>query len=132
MLSWKDNEAWRDWMYMVENDYMLVPVVLYAAQITINDTGRQAMVTHIFRSDERQHALCHELGIAYYPTVHSHWRGVDLRSRYLEDAMNEALCDKINEKFKYGRGKKVAIFHNIGAGPHIHLQCPHKKGSWNG
>jgi len=132
MVQFKDRKAWEEWAHLVEGGYMVVPLVLYAEHISMTRFNSGIVITHVFRSDEEQKALCESLGIEYYPTVHSHWRGVDLRSRIYSVARSNELAEAVSQSFVYGRGKRSAIYHNVGAGPHIHLQAPSKKGPWNG
>ena len=57
------------------------------------------------------------------PGVHGQkpCRGVDIRSHYFH--LPEAVVYAINRAWDYGDGKhKVAIYHDVGRGPHIHLQ----------
>jgi hypothetical protein len=61
-------------------------------------------------------------------------RGLDLRSRGYDA---QAVTDKINEHWCYDSERprfKCAIFHNVGRGPHIHLQVHNEthimKGGW--
>lgn len=51
-------------------------------------------------------------------------RGFDLRSYVFDNP--EKICDDINTCFKYDPerpDKKCAIYHDVGNGIHLHLQC---------
>ena len=61
-------------------------------------------------------------------------RAVDLRSHGLDA---HAVCDSINEHWQYDSTRpkmRCAIFHDVGQGPHIHLQVHDRtcivKGGW--
>lgn len=59
------------------------------------------------------------------PGVHGQvpLRGIDLRSTVFDDP--QKICDDINIVWIYDPkrpDKKTAIYHDIGQGPHIHLQ----------
>lgn len=121
-----------EWVHMVEQKMMLVPVVLYVAELSRVQFGKIPVVTSIFRSDDDHRALMERVEMEYRPTVHSHWRGVDLRSWIYEAPEIDALVQAANDRFGYGRGKKVAIYHDVGAGGHFHLQSPAQFGQWAG
>lgn len=120
----------REWAELVAGGYMIVPVVQYVAEASIRMFGKQVVVTSIIRTREEQEALCKQMGVAYYDTVHTLWRGVDLRSTIYKPDEIEILRSMTNKQFEYGRGKKVAVYHDVGAGPHLHLQAPAARGVW--
>lgn len=120
----------REWNQMVTGGYMIVPVVQYVAEASIRLMGKQVVVTSILRTKQEQAELCEKLGVPYYDTVHTLWRGVDLRSRIYTPDEIEVLRSMTNKAFRYGRGKDVAVFHDVGAGPHFHLQAPTLVGTW--
>lgn len=121
----------KEWSEMIAGGMMIVPVVQYVAEASVRLMGKQAVVTSILRTWDEHAVLCRELGVAYYDTVHTLWRGVDLRSRIYTLDEIEILVAMTNKAFAYGRGKKVAVYHDVGAGPHFHLQAPTKVGTWN-
>jgi len=60
-----------------------------------------------------------------YSSVHSTipFRGLDIRSRVFNDP--QGVVDDINRHWTYDpkrSSKKCAIYHDMGRGPHIHLQ----------
>lgn len=56
-------------------------------------------------------------------SVHAYWRGIDLRSRNLNQNKLSFFVDFINRIYPYKKGKiKTAIVHDSGKGEHIHLQ----------
>jgi hypothetical protein len=120
----------REWAELVAGGYMIVPVVQYVAEASIRLMGKQVVVTGIVRTHAEQIALCKELGVPYYDTVHTLKRGVDLRSLIYTGDEIDILLEMTNRQFTYGRGKRCAIFHNVGAGPHFHLQAPSAHGVW--
>ena len=119
-----------DWQRMVTEGMMVVPPVVYAAQILEVMFRKAATVTEVHRSHSEQRALCKRLGIRPYLTVHTYWRGVDLSVKHLTAPQVATVEAMVNERFSYGRGKKVAIHHNVGAGDHIHIQAPAQFGVW--
>ena len=59
-------------------------------------------------------------------------RGLDIRSTVFKNP--QQICDDINKEWIYDDkrpDKKVAIYHNVGKGLHIHLQI-HSNTKWNG
>lgn len=122
----------REWAELVAGGYMIVPVVQYVAEASIRLMGKQIVVTGIIRTQAEQIELCRSLGVAYYDTVHTLHRGVDLRSKVYTGDEIDILREMTNKQFEYGRGKQVAIFHDVGAGPHFHLQAPSARGQWRG
>lgn len=57
------------------------------------------------------------------PGVHGYFRGLDLRCRARE--RGKAIAAAINEEFIYDPDRpwmKVAIYHDVGKGVHLHLQ----------
>lgn len=131
-MNFKTQKEYADWVQMCAGDYAIVPVVTYADNYARMFFTKHLTVTHIFRSDEEQRELYESRGKEYRPSVHSHWRGVDIRVSTLTHSEREDLVGAVNARFSYGRGKVCAIDHDIGAGAHIHLQVPTKKGPWNG
>jgi len=120
----------QDWRYLVEKEAMIVPVVMMAAEWCGRMFGKQLVLTSIHRTEMEHRDMLAGLGIAYYPTVHMYWRGVDLRSWiYTPDEIRK-LETMLNGRFDYGRSKKVAVYHDIGAGVHLHLQVPEMCGVW--
>jgi len=120
----------QEWEEAVAGEKRIIPVVLYAAELSLRLFGKQVVVTGILRTDQEHRALLKRLGIDYYPTVHSFWRGVDLRSWIYTPDERDMLVAAINRRFDYGRGKRCALYHDIGAGGHFHLQTPSEKGAW--
>lgn len=120
----------REWAELVAGGYMIVPVVQYVAEASVRLMGKQPVVTGIVRTHQEQVALCKSLGVEYYETVHTPKRGVDLGSAIYTGDEIDILLEMTNKQFEYGRGKKVAIFHDVGAGPHFHLQAPFARGVW--
>lgn len=124
----------QEWAQAVAAGYMIVPVVTFAAETSLRLFGKQVVITEILRTDAEQRALLAGLRppVEYYATVHSSWRGADIRSRdYTRDEIG-ILRAAINKRFEYGRGKEVALFHDMGAGAHFHLQAPAQFGTWKG
>ena len=120
----------KEWAQLVAGGYMIVPVVEFAAETSVRMFGKQVVVTDILRLKIEQEALCRKLKIAYYDTVHSFWRGTDLRSLIYTAEEIGVMKDMINRQFVYGRGKQVAVYHDVGAGAHFHLQAPFVRGAW--
>lgn len=120
----------REWSELVAGGYMIVPVVQYVAESSIRLFGKQVVVTGIVRTQQEQIALCKELGVPYYDTVHTLKRGVDIRSSIYTGDEIDILLETTNRQFEYGRGKKVAICHDVGKGAHLHLQAPSARGVW--
>lgn len=59
------------------------------------------------------------------PGVHGSFRGLDFRTHYLRTSEIEDLIEKINSRYIYDPKrleKKVLMYHDIGKGPHLHLQ----------
>ena len=51
-------------------------------------------------------------------------RAFDIRSNMFDDP--QAIADDINDAFLYDPDRpdlKVAIYHDTGSGPHLHIQC---------
>ena len=109
---------------------MVAAPVLLAAESSIRLFGKQPVVTSIYRSEAEHRALCARLGVAPYASVHTYWRGVDLRSWIYSDDEIRQLLEIINSRFDYGRSKSVAICHDVGAGRHFHIQAPEADGVW--
>lgn len=120
----------REWVELVAGGFMVVPVVQFIAEASIRLMGKQTVVTGIIRTHAEQMALCRSLGVDYYDTVHTLHRGVDLRSLIYTGDEIDILKEMTNKQFVYGRGKQVAVFHDVGAGPHFHIQAPAAHGQW--
>jgi hypothetical protein len=129
-MLFKTNRQAAEWRVMCEEGTSLVPVVMYAAAHCEARFQKTVVVTEILRTEAEHIALCQRLGIEKYLTVHSFWRGVDLRSRDFTNQEVMLLVNSINARFEYGGGKKVAVFHDVGAGSHVHLQTKTKHGCW--
>jgi len=57
--------------------------------------------------------------------VHGHMRGIDFRTWYLDQTFIDELCDDVNNTWVYDPErpeKEVLIYHDVGRGPHLHLQ----------
>ena len=120
-----------EWKHLVSEGAMLVPVVQYALVVSEEILEKDLIITQVFRSEDEQRQLCERLKINFYRTVHSYWRGVDLRVRIYSEEERLFIRDRINAMFKYRPGKDVAVYHDVGAGAHIHLQAPALHGTWN-
>jgi len=64
-----------------------------------------------------------------YPSVHSTIpvRGMDIRSRVFDDP--QAVADDVNNNWIYDPDRpwlKCALYHDVGRGPHFHLQVSEK------
>lgn len=129
-MKFKKIELEGQWLRMVRMEAMLVPVVCYAAELSSTVLGVEPVVTSVYRSEADHAALLARLGRDYYPSVHMFWRGLDLRSWVYEQDEIDMLVGSLNQRFKYGRGKRVAVYHDVGAGAHLHLQAPEQLGVW--
>jgi len=57
--------------------------------------------------------------------VHGNFRGLDFRTWDLNQIFIDELCDEVNRIWLYDpeRPEKVCLlFHDVGRGPHLHLQ----------
>lgn len=52
-------------------------------------------------------------------------RALDMRSHGYPRHFIDELCEHLNLLFPRSDGKKALIFHDVGAGPHWHLQTPY-------
>lgn len=58
-------------------------------------------------------------------SVHEFGRGADVRTRDWPEGLAIEIRDKVNETFRYDASRpalKSAIWHDVGAGEHLHLQ----------
>lgn len=65
---------------------------------------------------------------AYRPAdkgVHGAYRGLDFRSHGIPQELIDEICYEVNERWMYDPNrpeKKCLIYHDVGRGPHFHLQ----------
>ena len=58
--------------------------------------------------------------------VHKYGRGVDFRTHHITEDEIKTLCEVVNNRWVYDpkRPEKVCLmYHNVGKGPHLHLQA---------
>lgn len=83
------------------------------------------LVSLILWVSHRFDKFCMTSGFRLGPGVHgtSPCRAIDIRSHYYDDP--EDICKEINSHWIYDPerpSKPCALYHDIGYGPHIHLQ----------
>ena len=93
-----------------EYDSSLIEIVMEAIEWMI-DNGEQPTITSAYRPNDSG--------------VHGCGRGVDFRSWTMGKVKVEKLVNYLNDRWIYDIQRpnmKVAIHHDTGRGPHIHLQ----------
>jgi len=108
--------------------WKLVRIIQMIENFCLAKYNYEITITDILRTQEEQDAI-YEYSDKYrekpWKSVHQVWRGVDLRTRDMpSEAINE-ISDMVN-KIQYDPNrpeKKSCIYHNVGAGIHLHLQC---------
>ena len=101
---------------MLSNEYheTLISVSSDVAEWMI-DEGIQPIITSAFRPGD--------IG------VHGCGRGLDYRTWHMTKKQVWDLVAYVNKKWVYDSQRpniKVAIFHDVGRGPHLHLQVHHR------
>ena len=98
--------------------------------------GVPGVITSVYRTREEQDAICDQLGIPRYTSVHQLWRGTDLRVSWpsregdpgWDESVAQEVCEVLNGAFEYirsdGKPSTVARVHGTGPNRHIHLQTP--------
>lgn len=96
-----------------------------AYHYSITHLKKDMVTTCIFRSDEEQHKICEKMGVAYYPSPHSDYRGIDV---VLVDGKVSDYKDiekYINEKYKYRlNDRRQTCLYHMGTALHLHFQVP--------
>lgn len=88
---------------------ILVDVLLDVLFI-LDSWGITQVITSAFRKGKGVHGAC---------------RAVDLRSHQLELEQVISLCKTVNDKWVYDPKRphmQVILFHDVGRGPHLHIQ----------
>lgn len=102
-----------------------VMAVLYYFHL-LDKHGKDAYITHIFRTAEEQVAIIAKQGTAggVY-SLHQAWRAVDVGIRGIPDEVVNEAVDKLNRRVVYRKGDrhKTAIRHDSGFGDHVHIQA---------
>lgn len=127
MLRFKTNRIQNEWDNKAL-DKRLRAIVFYVVGIINNDTyDRYVKITDIFRSKAEQEKI-YGTGTKKV-SVHQDWRGIDFIVEFEDeenesDIFHELLAESINNTFEHdAEGKyQTALFHNVGAGWHIHIQ----------
>lgn len=109
----------------------LVDVFLYANQVSIEEFGIPIVFTHLFRTQAKQDEL-YKNNAKYkkkkFKSPHQFSQAGDIRSRIYTDKQIKILVDKINNKFNATNGFAwTALCHDVGHGPHFHVQYTEKK-----
>jgi hypothetical protein len=106
----------------------IIPTLLFeifgkARRYCILKFKNDVIIDNIYRSDVRQREILKKLGIKYYPSPHSDYRGLDFIIKNCGEKEHKECANYINELYPYGKpGYLTALDHNIGLGLHIHLQ----------
>ena len=103
-------------------DLRLVALVVAVAVHVLGRYGKVIEITEIFRTHGEQ--------LRIYPdkpnrrSVHESWRGVDIVVRGLGEKEYQQIRDWVNHRWPYGKKRyKTCKFHDVGLGPHLHLQA---------
>lgn len=89
----------------------ILVTVLLDVLFILDSWGINRVITSAYRAGDRG--------------VHGVCRGIDLRSHQMELEQVMDLCRMINKKWVYDPSrswKEVLIFHDVGRGPHLHIQ----------
>lgn len=80
------------------------------------------VISSIFRSDAKQSGLYKDEN--YRPNIHGQWRAIDVFPNKFEAGLMKDMEIYVNSRYPYygSPGLNTALFHDIGAGAHIHLQ----------
>ena len=109
MIYIKSNEILKGLML---HKYPLAMIdVLFDVMFIIESWGVTSVLTSAYREGDTG--------------VHGSCRGIDVRSYRLEWEQIEELLSVLNSKWVYDPtrpNKKVLIYHDVGRGPHLHLQ----------
>ncbi len=87
--------------------------IIYAlAGFTIEEFGKAVTITSIYRKGDA--------------SIHGYWRAIDIRSFIYEEEEIISIIKFLNGGIIYGKEPfKTALYHNVGQGPHIHIQVSH-------
>lgn len=84
------------------------------------DLGKGVVITEVYRTYEEQEMI---YGKDFSISPHMTWEAVDIRTRDLPDKYIRALLFALNNTFnEINIFSTTAIFHDIGLGPHLHIQ----------
>lgn len=119
-----------EWVELIDRGGLVVALASVVDTLSQAITGRDALVTDILRYPEEQVALCEEMGVPYYRSVHEFWRGIDFRSHDWTPEQGIQIVGHVNELFWYGGRFQAARIHT-GTAPHLHLQAP-RADAWGG
>ena len=84
--------------------------------------------TCFYRSQAEQDNLINAGVTTYKVSVHTYFRGADLRP-FRNETLNLLIEDYINGKYPYGDGHKTIIRHE-GTADHLHVQVKYTGQAW--
>lgn len=121
-MIFKTTKLHDQWIKLKDKNKFLYDMVCDIAEYSKTNFNKSVVVTDIFRTEQEQIKL---YGYAR-PSVHMHWRGLDLRSWIYNESEIKQLLEYINYKYLYDEHRphiKCAIHHKISGGAeHFHLQ----------
>ncbi len=124
-MRFKDARVKAEYAELPTRNSRLFAVIAFVDAYSQLKFGREALITCILRTKAEQTAICQEMGVAYYMSVHELWRGVDFRSYVWSDNERAELNRAVNETFFYSPSYKTLAFHVKGTAVHLHGQVPH-------
>ena len=120
-----------EWAKLVHYNPQLAEVIHDLGGIVHEKTKGSLVVTAIYRSQVENNEIYKSHPEKPKKTAHSVWSAVDVRSRGIEEYIDE-LVKYINEKYDSKNANKcrnghTALFHEVaGHGPHFHIQFAEK------
>ena len=113
----------------------LVAPALYFGALSLEISGREAVVTCIQRTADEQLDIVEVVNVQRKAegrvpwlltrkSVHQYHRGEDFRSWIYTEVEREELIKRVNRRFNYGRNLKVLAYHTNGTAGHLHMQIP--------
>lgn len=103
----------KEWEELVKRNFQLVQIIEEVAKFIDGEFGKKLIITSIYRKKIKDSG------------IHGLWRAVDIRSFIFTKEEIIKILRFVNSKYVYDPRRlklKVAIFHNVGLGPHFHFQ----------
>jgi hypothetical protein len=111
-------------------DARLQAILYFVEGYTRQNFDKEITLTHLIRTKEEQDRIygANPRYVANpWTSVHQVNRGADIRSHsFTTDEIN-MIVNIVNSLFVYNNNLQTCIYHDVGAGAHIHFQVPHKE-----
>lgn len=119
-MKYKTNRTKSEYKTIFEKNLELHQIVSKMAFIAEYRYGKNLVITEVFRTQSEQDRYYR--GKRQFTSPHQRWLAIDIRSKNFTKQQVKELVAFVNKDVKHNTYIPTAFFHDVGLGPHIHVQ----------